>query len=150
MERGQVSATLFFGILFIVAIVLAIFLLPKILDNSTTVNKTNEENLEITDSNQNSSQTSSKEYTIEIISSGFSPETLGIKKGDTIVFVNNMDSKSWPASNIHPTHKSYPNSDIKKCGTFEKKIIFDACKELRNGETYEFIFNEIWRWDYHD
>lgn len=94
--------------------------------------------------------TGPQEYTIEITSSGFSPKTLDIKKGDTVTFINKGSSNSWPASVIHPTHLAYPGSDINKCGTEEEVNIFDACRELGNGETYSFTFNEIGSWSYHN
>src|SRR3989304_4060025 len=52
---------------------------------------------------------------IEMTSSGFNPGTLTISVGETVTFVNKGDAKHWPASDIHPTHTVYPESDIKKC-----------------------------------
>ena len=51
---------------------------------------------------------------------------------------------------MHPTHKVYPGSDIEKCGTAEESNIFDACRGLKEGESYEFTFNEKGSWRYHD
>ena len=73
-----------------------------------------------------------------------------INKGDIVLFLNEGSSKSWPASDVHPTHTVYPNSGISKCGTVEEENIFDACKGLANGESYSFTFNEIGTWTYHD
>ncbi len=89
-------------------------------------------------------------YTIKVTSSGFSPKDLEINKGDIVLFLNEGSSKSWPASDVHPTHTVYPNSGISKCGTVEEENIFDACKGLANGESYSFTFNEIGTWTYHD
>ena len=69
-------------------------------------------------------------YTVEITLSGFSPKTLTINKGDTVTWVNKLSRQSWPASAVHPTHKSYPGSGIEKCGTSEENQIFDACSGL--------------------
>ena len=66
------------------------------------------------------------ENIIEITTSGFNPKTITIKVGDTVTFVNKDSAQHWPASNIHPTHQTYPGSDIKKCGTSEESTIFDA------------------------
>ena len=82
--------------------------------------------------------------------SGFSPNSITINKRDTVTFINNADTKTWPASNVHPTHTIYPNSDIKKCGTSVEDSIFDACHGLEKGETYSFTFNEVGSWQYHD
>ena len=89
-------------------------------------------------------------HTVKITSSGFSPENLEIIKGDTVIFLNEMSSNSWPASDNHPIHTVYPNSDISKCGTNEAEEIFDACKGLELGESYSFTFDEIGTWTYHD
>lgn len=81
---------------------------------------------------------------------GFNPKAVSIKKGDSVLFVNEAESDTWPASAMHPTHTVYPNSDIKKCGTSEAAGMFDACRGLKTGETWAFQFNEIGKWNYHD
>ena len=102
------------------------------------------------DSDSEADTETPSEHTIEFTSSGYSPSTLTINKGDTVTFINNADTKTWPASNVHPTHTIYPNSDIKKCGTSVEDSIFDACRGLEKGETYSFTFNEVGSWQYHD
>lgn len=92
----------------------------------------------------------SSSYTVEITSSGFSPKDLEIRRGDKVIFVNRDSEEHWPASAIHPTHEVYPGSDIDKCGTDEEGIIFDACHGLAQEEKFEFVFNEIGEWRYHD
>ncbi len=92
----------------------------------------------------------SRTHTVEITSSGFSPSTLEIKKGDIVVFLN-IDSRShWSASAMHPTHRVYPGSDINKCGTIQRNSIFDACRAINTGENFTFQFNEVGSWNYHD
>ena len=76
------------------------------------------------------------EYTVEVLSSGFSPKTLEINQGDTVTWVNKRSSSSWPASNNHPTHEIYPE--------------FDAKMGLKTGETYSFTFEKTGSWGYHD
>ena len=88
--------------------------------------------------------------TIEITSGGFSPQTVTVKAGTKVTWVNKTTSTSWPATAIHPTHAVYPGSDINKCGTSEASAIFDACHEMKPGELYSFIFNEKGTWAYHD
>ena len=89
---------------------------------------------------------------IEITSSGFTPETLTISKGDTVTFINKDTEEHWPASAIHPTHTVYPGSDIVKCfdGETDKSTLFDSCRGLAPGESWSFIFNEVGSWGYHD
>lgn len=88
--------------------------------------------------------------TIEITASGYSQSEIKIKKGDTVTWVNKDSVPHWPASAAHPTHTVYPGSDIKKCGTSEQGIIFDACRGLAAGESYSFKFDQSGTWKYHD
>ena len=87
---------------------------------------------------------------IEITSAGFSPKTLTIQSGETVAFVNKDSDGHWPASNMHPTHTTYPGSSIDKCGTADESSIFDACKALAEGEEYSFTFTRTGRWPFHD
>ncbi len=104
-------------------------------------------------SNQNSNATQpyvnndnavNKDNTIEITASGFNPSTLTINAGETVTWINNGVIPSWPASAVHPTHKSYPETG----GCIGSK--FDACKNLKQGEAYSFTFNQKGTWKYHD
>lgn len=94
--------------------------------------------------------TTPTEHTVEISSSGFSPKTMTIAKGDTVTFVSMGGGSHWPASAIHPTHTVYPGSSINKCNTDERSEIFDACEGLSEGESFSFTFNEVGTWNYHD
>ena len=47
-------------------------------------------------------------YTVEMTSTGFSPNSISIKAGDTVTFVNKDTTQHWPASAMHPTHSIYP------------------------------------------
>jgi hypothetical protein len=47
-------------------------------------------------------------------------------------------------------HTQYPGSDIRKCGTIEEYLIFDACRPLEPGERYEFVFRQSGGWGFHD
>ena len=87
---------------------------------------------------------------VQITEDGFSPDFVEINNGESVTFINKMSSKSWPASNTHPTHKDYPSSDIKKCFGDGKEEVFDACKGLSEGESYTFVFDESGEWKYHD
>ncbi len=88
----------------------------------------------------------------EVVFNGieFLPSILEAKKGDVVTFKNTGEKNVWPASDLHPTHKDYPGSDIKKCVTNEKTKIFDACGGLKTGESWSFQFDEIGAWTYHD
>ncbi len=100
--------------------------------------------------NQNEELTNRISHTIDITSMGFSPATLEINNGDIVTFINRDSESHWPASDVHPSHTAYPGSSISKCGSAEANRIFDACKDLNEGERYSFTFNEIGPWRYHD
>ena len=86
-------------------------------------------------------------HLILITDNGYEPFIWNIKKGDTVEWYNTINTKNWPASDIHPTHTQYPGSDINNCPS---KEIFDACKAIGKDETYTFTFNENGTWNYHD
>ena len=127
----------------IVLIVISGIIIFSLQDNNEEINFAPNNNLVVKDVKTQSN-------VVEITSSGFSPSSLEIKVGDTVRFVNKDSKPHWPASDIHPTHTVYPNSDIKKCGTSEEQNIFDSCKGLNEVESYSFIFNEKGSWKYHD
>ena len=87
-------------------------------------------------------------YTIERNSSGFSPSTLTINKGDVVKFLNRSGSDIWPASNAHPNHEEYPGTRSSLCGYGYN--LFDACEAVPNDKEFEFTFMEIGTWGYHD
>ncbi len=81
---------------------------------------------------------------------GFSPSPLMIKTGEMVEFKNMSSREVWVASAMHPTHTGYPGSDIKKCGTPEAEMIFDACAGIAPGGSWSFAFSETGEWPYHD
>ena len=86
-------------------------------------------------------------HEVNMTVSGFSPRTLNINIGDTVVFVNQGASR-WPASDLHPSHRNYPGSGIEKCGTAEEEGIFDSCGAVK--DTWTFKFENDGEWTYHD
>ena len=82
--------------------------------------------------------------------SGYSPATVIVKKGDTVVFDNKSSKMMWTASAVHPTHRAYPGSGIEMCGTNTLVAIFDACRGYGLSESWGFKFKEIGIWKYHN
>ena len=80
----------------------------------------------------------------------YEPQDVTITVGDTIIFENESEMGRWPASNIHPSHRGYPGSDIADCNTEQERHMFDACREVPTGSTYTFTFDEPGAWPYHD
>ena len=102
-----------------------------------------------------------KEYTIEITSSGFSPNNLEILEGDSVTWINKDSKEHWPASASHPTHTVYTGGDYDETGSYmgsqacksegiAKTGAFDPCKGLGEGESWSFVFDEKGSWNYHD
>ncbi len=75
---------------------------------------------------------------LEIVYNGtsFVPSTVNIKVGDYVVFRNNSDKNFWPASAMHPTHTEYPG--------------FDAKQPIAPGGKYQFQFEKVGTWGFHD
>lgn len=85
--------------------------------------------------------------TISYTNEGYSPSEVDIKVGDTVRFSNDSsDQETWPASAVHPTHSIYPEKNEDDC----LGSSFDACRGLKPGESWEFTFNEIGEWRFHD
>ncbi|MBI3486148.1 cupredoxin domain-containing protein [Candidatus Daviesbacteria bacterium] len=69
-------------------------------------------------------------------SDGFHPSELTVKKGTTVIFKTSLKKQFWPASNFHPTHELYPE--------------FDPQKPIEPKETWEFKFDKVGEWKFHD
>lgn len=93
---------------------------------------------------------SGRAIVVQIGANGFDPKSLEIAQGDTVVFENAGDEPHWPASNIHPTHRLYPESGSEFCGTDQEPSSFDACGALMPGDSYSFTFNYPGLWRFHD
>jgi len=74
----------------------------------------------------------------EVVYNGtaFTPSTLTIKAGDTVVFRNSSSGAFWPASGPHPQHTLYPE--------------FDAKGSVAAGNIYSFKFLKVGEWPFHD
>lgn len=67
---------------------------------------------------------------------GFEPENVTIEAGASVIFVNNSSRSMWVASDDHPTHTDMPE--------------FDEKQGIEPGKSYEFTFDEVGEWGYHD
>ena len=66
----------------------------------------------------------------------YQPSVVTIKKGQTVLFVNESKDARWPASNIHPTHEIYPE--------------FDPKQPIVSGKSWSFTFDKAGEWRMHD
>lgn len=80
----------------------------------------------------------------------YSPATVTIKAGDTVIFKNTSGKNMWVASDEHPTHTAYDDtSRTTHCAAgFTGATPFDQCK----AETadYSFTFTKTGTIEYHD
>lgn len=75
-------------------------------------------------------------HSVVLKSNGFEPSTLTIKKNDIVRFTTARTFPFWPASDKHPSHSEYPD--------------FDPRKPILQNETWEFKFEKVGTWAYHD
>lgn len=75
--------------------------------------------------------------TITLTENGFEPKEISIKQGETVRFVSQIsDREYWPASDSHPTHNLLSS--------------FDPERALQSGEAWEFTFDTLGSWEFHD
>lgn len=74
--------------------------------------------------------------TVVMKADSFEPANLTIQKNTKVIFKNEDSQERWPASAIHPTHGIYPE--------------FDPRRNIAPGESWEFIFDKVGNWKYHD
>ena len=87
---------------------------------------------------------------ITYTNSGYTPNTITIKKGETVTWKNESSISMWTASAVHPTHRAYPGTDISACGTQTLLPMFDACGGTAPGQSWSFVFNNVGTWKYHN
>ena len=95
-------------------------------------------------------QEAGSEVVITYTDQGYSPASVTIKKGDTVVWKNESAKDMWPASAMHPTHTVYPGSGFEMCNTSEQPNIFDACATISPGNSWSFKFLQLGSWKFHN
>jgi len=91
-----------------------------------------------------------KENVVTYTDLGYSPSTITIKKGETVIFKNQSSRSMWTASAVHPTHRVYSGTSLDEHCPDTTGTAFDACKGFLPGESWSFIFNKTGTWKYHD
>ena len=89
-------------------------------------------------------ESAAEEKTVTYTDNGYSPSTLEINAGDTVVFKNESSRSMWTASALHPSHKEYPATG----GCLGSAL--DACKGVPSGDSWSFKFDIAGSWKYHD
>lgn len=67
---------------------------------------------------------------------GYVPSEVTIQKGQTVLFMNKSGQFHWPASDVHPTHRIYPE--------------FDSKQPIAPDEAWVFTFDRVGEWKLHD
>lgn len=74
--------------------------------------------------------------TVNYSDSGYTPNTITVKKGTTVTWTNQSSGGMWTASAVHPTHQLLPG--------------FDALKNFAKGGSYDYVFAKVGTWKYHN
>ncbi len=128
-------------IVVIIVIVLGLFLYYKNADapavselgqNQATTTDTTSASTSGTVANVNSKG----EYIVTYNGVNFSPKTLTIAAGKSVVFINQSSKSMWVASDPHPSHDNYPE--------------FDEDKTVGTGGTFHFTFVKTGVWGFHN
>jgi len=96
------------------------------------------------------SSQSSQTYEIIYANSGYQPQNLTIKAGDTVKFVNQSSSTVWTASGVHPTHAVYSGTTLQEHCPTDSSVAFDECGSSQPGESWSFTFEKQGTWPYHN
>lgn len=78
---------------------------------------------------------------------GFSPKTVEVSVGDTVMWTNKGNSYMWVASDMHPTHEVYSGTTMREHCVGDSNKVFDQCNI---GDSYSFTFDKSGKWGYHD
>ena len=91
-----------------------------------------------------------KTFTIKYTASGFTPASLTIAKGDTVIFVKAPGSRDmWVAGGHHPTHESMDGTTRSQhCAVgYSGHKPFDECAV---GTQYTYTFEKPGMWTFHN
>lgn len=92
----------------------------------------------------------SKKNIINYTDTGYSPNTINIKLGATVTWKNNSSSGMWTASGMHPSHTAYSGTSLEQHCPDTANTAFDACTSILPGDSWNFTFNKIGVWKYHN
>lgn len=98
---------------------------------------TEDETVETTaDDAMEKEEESTEKAAVNYTDTGFSPETVTVKKGTTVTFTNDSTSGMWVASAVHPTHQLLPG--------------FDQLTSSAKGTSYNYTFVKVGTWKFHN
>lgn|SRR3989344_7996591 len=91
--------------------------------------------------------TAPEPVTITYSTTGFSPNKVTIKQGQSVTFVNKSGSPMWVASDAHPSHTGYSDTTRQTHCPDTAGTAFDQCAP---GDSYTFTFQKTGSWGYHN
>lgn len=130
------------GLIIIAVIVLGGYLLFK--NYSAPVTNANLSSLTNQETSASQASPITGQNVIVYTNTGYSPNSINIKAGDTVTFKNESSQPMWTASAMHPTHTQYPTTGGCIGSTF------DACQGVQPGSTWLFKFDLVGTWKYHN
>jgi plastocyanin len=94
-------------------------------------------------------QEENRTVTVTYTASGFSPSSITVQPGDTVVWKNESGGNMWVASAVHPSHETYDGNNLSAhCSpSYSGPAPFDQCG---NGTEFSFTFDKIGNWKYHN
>ncbi len=82
--------------------------------------------------------------------SGYSPNEITIKLGETVTWKNESSGGMWTASGMHPTHTIYSGTSLDEHCPDAQNISFDECTAAQPGQSWSFTFLKKGTWRYHN
>lgn len=127
------------GVIAVVVISAGYFFWQGYSKPSTEMQTTNTATTEISPTQTSQATTSGKvtaKTTVNYSDSGFTPNNITVKVGETVTWSNQSSATMWVASNPHPTH-----TDL---------LGFDELASADRGGTYSYTFTKVGNWGYHN
>jgi len=114
--------------------------------DTTSTGTTTQDSPSGTSTRQSSTETTTVTYT----ENGFSPTSVTVQSGDTVVFVNDSNSGMWVGADQHPTHTNYDGTNLSQHCNNNGAQPFDSCTEIQTGNSWSFTFDKTGEWGYHN
>ena len=90
--------------------------------------------------------------TVTYTDKGFTPSSISVAQGQSVMWVNQSSKQMWVASGMHPTHLVYDGTskDAHCAASYTGPTPFDECVAVPAGQSYTFAFTKAGTWGYHN